>query len=400
MTTKFYLDGRGLTPDIPCQIKISLCHKGRSLYIGTGVNVLPSQWDSIHERIINHSQKAPLNILITQKKCDIDTAIYELSRCGKLHGLDICAIRQAVINHLDPEGDPHDRFMFRFDAFAASRPSESTRVIYANTASKIRAFDNRADSLGFDDVNKDWLRRFDSFMAQKGLSVNYRNIHLRNIRAVFNDAIDDDVTINYPFRKFTIRAEVSKSRALSAEQLREFFNFPCAEWQREYVDMAKLIFMFCGINIGDLALLPPGNCSIEYRRQKTGQPCAFTVIPEAREIIDRYRGSDHLLNILDRYKSYKDYLHHMNHALKTVGLDYRNGAKATGKPICPAISTYWLRYSFASIAAELDIPKETIAAALAHSTSTVTDIYIRTDYRKKVDEAIRKVVDYVLYEKR
>ncbi len=40
------------------------------------------------------------------------------------------------------------------------------------------------------------------------------------------------------------------------------------------------------------------------------------------------------------------------------------------------------------IAAELEIPKETIAATLGHGGNEVTDIYIRFD-QKKVDRAIR-----------
>ena len=49
-----------------------------------------------------------------------------------------------------------------------------------------------------------------------------------------------------------------------------------------------------------------------------------------------------------------------------------------------------------SAAASLDIPKETIAAALGHGGNTVTDIYIDFD-RRKVDEANRRVLDWVLY---
>ena len=56
------------------------------------------------------------------------------------------------------------------------------------------------------------------------------------------------------------------------------------------------------------------------------------------------------------------------------------------------------RHSWATIAAYLDIPKDTIAAALGHGGHTVTDIYIEFDMRK-VDEANRKVLDYVLYDK-
>ena len=62
-------------------------------------------------------------------------------------------------------------------------------------------------------------------------------------------------------------------------------------------------------------------------------------------------------------------------------------------------SMYWARHSWATIAAELDIPKETIAAALGHSSNTVTDIYINFD-RAKIDRANRQVLDYVLYNKK
>ena len=65
----------------------------------------------------------------------------------------------------------------------------------------------------------------------------------------------------------------------------------------------------------------------------------------------------------------------------------------------PKISMYWARHSWATMAAELDVPKETIAAALGHSSNTVTEIYIHFD-RTKIDRANRKVLDYVLYDKK
>lgn len=52
-----------------------------------------------------------------------------------------------------------------------------------------------------------------------------------------------------------------------------------------------------------------------------------------------------------------------------------------------------------TVAASLDIPRDTIAAALGHGGNTVTDIYIDFDQRK-VDEANRQVLDWVLYGKR
>lgn len=70
--------------------------------------------------------------------------------------------------------------------------------------------------------------------------------------------------------------------------------------------------------------------------------------------------------------------------------------KKTVYPYFPKISTYWARHTWATIAASLDIPKETIAAALGHGGNTVTDIYIDFD-RRKIEAANRRVIDWVLY---
>lgn len=60
----------------------------------------------------------------------------------------------------------------------------------------------------------------------------------------------------------------------------------------------------------------------------------------------------------------------------------------------PELSTYWARHIWATVAASLDVPKETIAAALGHGGNSVTDIYIDFDHNK-VDEANRKVIDFL-----
>jgi integrase len=71
------------------------------------------------------------------------------------------------------------------------------------------------------------------------------------------------------------------------------------------------------------------------------------------------------------------------------------GGKKCTPPILPNITSYASRHTWATLAAELDIPKETISAGLGHNIgSDVTSIYIKFD-QKKVDEANRKVIDFV-----
>ena len=165
--------------------------------------------------------------------------------------------------------------------------------------------------------------------------------------------------------------------------------------------MFMLIFYLAGINTVDLFDLKKiTNGYIEYRRAKTGRLYEIKVEPEAMEIIERYKGKTYLLDILDRYKDYRNYLHRLNKNLKEIGTveivpdkvgKMRKKAK-TG--LFPELSTYWARHTFATIAAGLDIPKETIAATLGHGGNDVTDIYIKFD-QKKIDKCIRQVIDAV-----
>lgn len=162
-----------------------------------------------------------------------------------------------------------------------------------------------------------------------------------------------------------------------------------------------LMFYFIGINAVDLLTAKTSalvNGRFEYKRAKTGKLYSIKVEPEAQAIIDKYKGQDFVLNIMDEYKDYKNFLHRMGIALKEIGETERKGlgGKKIRKPLFPDLSSYWTRHTWATIAAEIDIPKEVIAHALGHSwaNGTVTDIYIRFD-EKKVDEANRKVLDYL-----
>ena len=190
-------------------------------------------------------------------------------------------------------------------------------------------------------------------------------------------------------------------RSLTAEQLRALFNCPTDEHVTKYLDMFKLMFFLIGINSIDVCNLKKvRDGRVEYHRSKTNRLYSIKVEPEAMEIIKKYPGKGQLLDIMDRYENHKDYVKRMNWNLKHIGeVEVGKQGKKMYKPLFPFITSYWARHSWATIAAELEIPKETIAAALGHGGNTVTDIYIDFD-RKKVDEANRRVIDYVLYGKK
>lgn len=272
---------------------------------------------------------------------------------------------------------------------------DGTKKIYDRTLKKILDFDCMAN---FDTIDKKWLEKFESWLSRDGANVNGISIHMRNLRAIFNFAIDEDVTNNYPFRKYKIKHEQTGKRDLTVKQIRTLRDYPCNGTSREYRDMFMLIFYLCGINIGDLLMLTKNNVKngrIEYHRRKTNKYYSIKIEPEAQEIIDRYSGKEWLLSPLDTNKDYHTYLRRMNQQLKKIGMEYKEGIGYSGDALFPDLSTYYARHSWASIAAEADVPMDVISQALGHSTPyTTTDVYVNRRL-KKIDEANRTVIDFI-----
>lgn len=293
-------------------------------------------------------------------------------------------------------------FVKHYEQFMESKTNRGTRGVYKHTLDRIRAFDKNVDNKMFEDIDLKWLTDFEAFCAKTACK-NARNIHLRNIRAVFNNAIDYGITTAYPFRRFKIRPEATRKRSMAVEELRRLFDYPVEDYAEIYRDMFRLIFMLVGINSVDLHGLKSitRDGRIEYKRAKTGRLYSIKVEPEAMEIINKYRGVKGLLCIADRWIDSRNFRHQCNKALQKIGQVERKGrgGKKTITAEFEGVTTYWARHTWATIAASLDIPKDTIAAALGHGGDTVTDIYIDFD-QKKVDAANRRVLDWVLYNKR
>lgn len=264
----------------------------------------------------------------------------------------------------------------------------------------MRKFRDDVERMRFDDVNYAWLSDFEDWMKRKELSQNTRKIHLGNIRIAMREAYKRELTENDPFRRFTFKPAKTRKRSLSLGQLRRIKDFPVEPYAEIYRDMFMLIFYLCGINIIDLYGLKEisGEGRIEYRRAKTGRLYSIKVEPEAMSIIERYRGDKALLCLADRWSDYKNFARQMNKALANIGEVKRSGlgGKKTVTPIEKDLTSYWARHTWATIAADIDIPDAVISMALGHSgENRVTDIYIDRNMRK-VDVANRKVIDRVL----
>ena len=321
-----------------------------------------------------------------------------LESSGRLREMEDKALKKHLESILfyKEEKEEKRNFISYLDEFVSLKANPGTIRCYTVTRNKILEFD---PDCTFETMDRKWLASFEKWMAQT-LKINAYAIHLRNIRAVFNYAIDEEATTLYPFRKYHIKKEETKKRSLTVDQLRMLINYECDEYQVKYRDLFMLDFYLIGMNIGNLLLLTENNVvngRIEYYRNKTNKLISIEIPVEAKEIIDKYKGKEYLLDVMDVYSDYRYFVKRMNTALKQIGETTRSGlgGKKDRKPLFPELSSYWARHTWATLAAELDIPKETISAALSHSTDDTTSIYIRFN-RRKIDEANRKVIDYVL----
>lgn len=323
-----------------------------------------------------------LNIFLNQRKTEIQTTLLSLQTKGLLRSLT----DQQLLKLLSGENDDERPHFFHeyMRKYMDSINNERTKEIYHATMRKLQAYCDYSN-ITFEEMNVSWFREFEKWMIKDTPSVNARSIHLRNIRTIFNAAIDDEYISCYPFRRFRIKHEETKKRSITIEKLRAIRDIQLPEHQVKYRDCFLLMFYLIGINIADLSKLQDiEDGRINYVRSKTHKKYSIKVEPEAQEIIDRYKGEKHLLCWFDNVSDYRHFSSRLNLNLSEIGK----------KLDIPQLTTYVSRHTWSTIASEINIPHDVIAKALGHHT-TVTDTYIRFNY-DKVDKANREIIDYFL----
>lgn len=396
-SVKYQLDTRRAKKDGTFPIKIYVYHN-RSFLVNTMFSANIENWNGNEYSNKEPNYKAK-NVAIRNTINNVENLILRLYETGELNKITDKRLKELIDAELNGEKKKIKEFIDCLDEFVAKKKNKGTKSVYIDTRNKILKFD---DQCSFKSMDKKWLERFEQWMIDRGMKINAYAIHLRNIRAVFNYAINEEYTTLYPFRKFKIKKEETRKRSLTVEQIRMLRDYPCDDYQKKYRDMFLLMFYLLGINAADLFLAKKTdvvNGRLEYKRAKTGKLYSVKIEPEAQDLLEKYKGKgEYLVNVMDSYKNYKDYLHRMGDGLKNIGEMERKGlgGKKIIKPLFPDLSSYWSRHTWATLAAEIDIPIETISAALGHSYgSSTTNIYIRFDL-KKVDDANRKVIDYVM----
>lgn len=380
------LDRNGTAP-----VLLSVHYNGGGCYIPIdGTRIRPDQWDKQRKRIVGHPRASTMNSVVLSLLGRAEDAVMEIMREGGARGLTNAQVRDRVASILFPdETSTDDSLLSVMERYMDGKDRPNTKDKYRQTITHVeRWLGAGARRVQFADVTPAWLERFEGYMVQANLGTSSRSIHMRNLRTVFNWALENDLTqAPYPFRKFKIKAAKTEPMALTLEQLRLLWNYvpePGFEGQRYWLDIWKIIFGLIGINMVDLCNLEKMTQGrVVYNRSKTGRSYSVKVEPEIAELLARHKGRGHFVDILNRMTDVKNATLAINRRMQEI-------AQQLG---LPHITAYTARYTWASLAASIDIPIEVISQALGHSYGlAVTLGYIMPD-RRKVDEANRKVLD-------
>lgn len=359
-----------------CNIKIRISHNGLTRYIGTYLNIHPSFWEKNKVKK-KHPNADYLNNEILSKV---------LSYNKKLLGIDIRNLHvDRLVELLKDEKEIHD-FSSYFANFIKDkeRINKRTSEIYQATLNKIQKFDKRSP-LMFEDITAGWLRKFENSMIEEEMKVNSSSIHFRNIRTIFNNAIDDEIIdLNlYPFRRFKIKPGKPSKEINTIEELKSIRDFQTEDPDTLLArDVFMLSFYMIGTNNSDLYNLEKIHAGrVLFNRAKTHKDYSIKLEPEALNLIERLKGGKIVLLLSERFKSAPDMTKVINAALKNI---------------LPELTMYHARRSWATIASNVvKASNEDIASALGHSIKTVTEGYIKRD-PGIVDKLNRDVLDCLI----
>lgn len=377
---------RGLYP-----IQFLLSSKGKVTTIGTGVNIRPEHWNGeVNKAVLPKCPNArAINESIESLFFKYTNTLRNLENDGKLVGKSVTEIKKLLVEVRS--GSSKESLTDYFRRYAESRRTEKSREVYRYTLKTIQAFDN--EEVPFEKVNVIWLKAFDAHLEKQGVGINTRAIHFRNLRAVFNSAINEDLIglEYYPFRKFKIASSRKDKEALTEEQLQRLIAYDTPyPFRRTARDLFLLSFYMCGINLVDLYHLDRlRDGRAHFVRTKTSgkniNPVSILVQPEAAEIIARYAGAEHVLRFIEERATYDTFIHQVQRALRHI-------AKELG---IEGLTFYWARYTWATLADKLGISEKEISKGLGHvDTSIAGKFYISYDWTK-VDRANRTVLDYI-----
>ena len=320
------------------------------------------------------------------------SAIIDLERSGRIRVMSASDIREYV--EKKKEFVSERTFTECLQEYRDACRAFKTRQAYDYTLQMMERCKGKRKFL-FEEINYKFLTDLDNWMLDDNKSISSRSIVFRNMRTVYNYAINNDwVGIqSYPFRKFKIKSSRKEKDTLSLDMMRKLLNIQLKGEEKIARDFFLLSFYLCGINPIDLYNLkrPTDSGEIIYVRQKVAHneplPVHAFLTPQSIDLSNNYSSQSYIVNFCECHKNYDTFKRRMSDKLSSVG-------RQIG---CKQLYYYMARYTWATFADHIGIPHDVISKSLGHSDkSTAEKYYIDYDW-DRTRQANERVIDYLLH---
>lgn len=257
----------------------------------------------------------------------------------------------------------------------------------------------------FKDLTPELLEKYEVYLRSKGNVVGGIAFKMREIRAVFNKAIDRKIVSQdiYPFKYYKIsklKASPNK-RALTIEDFKKIkaVDLSTNPTLLEAYNYFMFSFYTRGMNFVDMMLLKKSdiiNGRIVYTRAKTKGRFNIEIVEVAQEIIDYYKektlNSSYVFPILLSDNLTPQQIEDRKHkVLSRVNKKLGDIAKLAGVNV--HITSYVARHSFATILKKTGTSTDIISELMGHSNVQITMTYLKEFENEELDNANRRLLD-------
>lgn len=361
--------------------------------IATGYKIFEHEWDTAGSKIIltdndplRHDYLLSVKEALAAESSKLRGIIARLDKTGNNYSVD----KIVELSNGSKDNDGFIAFAQKLTSQLKQIGKKRTADTYTTVLSSFKRFRKEQDLL-LDDVDSALIVEYETWLKENGICKNTVSFYMRNLRAIYNRAVEKELTIQrFPFKYVYTGIDKTVKRAVTIKVIRQIKELDLT--LSPLLDYARDLFMFSfytrGMSFVDMSYLKKKdlqNGILTYRRQKTNQQLSIKWEQPMQDIIDKYdtASSPYLLPIIrdmdrDKRKQYKNASHLVNNKLKKIGEQLGLGIPLT---------SYVARHTWASIAKSKNIPVSTISEALGHDSERTTRIYLTSLDTSSVDKA-------------
>ena len=342
------------------QVEASL--NQRKVYFKTNIYLRPEHLDKRTAQVCNHPQATELNAMLFEfiiHLQDIELGFWKRGIQPTLSLLKDAMKKNRPVNVTFP--------VFARNYVLDSDRRESTKENLITTITVLQEFRPGVD---FKDITYTFLKDFEVYLREKGNGVNTVAKHLRQLRTLVNEAINQGYihADEYPFRKFKIKQEKGKHEFLTPDELRKLENLEVSDKKLRHVLDAFLFCCYTGLRFSDFCQLTSANFSkingkkwLHFKSIKTGielrLPLHLLFEGKALSILDKYEITE-FANLGSNAET--------NKVLAVI----------TGMARIKKHVTYHVaRHTCATLLIHQGVPITTVQKLLGHTSVKTTEIY-------------------------